>query len=241
MKVTVLSSGSKGNSTLVETDNLNILIDTGLPLSNLEKRLERTFPHIDVLVITHSHIDHIKGINSVIKKFNPIVFTHSPAVIEKYDKNINKENEIILNGISISLFPLSHDVPCTGVSIKDLDKELIYITDTGYINKKVLNKILNKDMYIIESNHNVEMLRHGKYPFFLQQRILGDSGHLSNEDTVKYLNQVVGNKTKHIILAHLSEENNSIEKVSEALKQLTPNVNKPIIAKQEKSLETIEV
>ena len=72
MKITVLASGSKGNSTLVETSNLNILIDAGLPLSNLEKRFGKKLPHIDVLVITHTHIDHIKGINSIIKRYNQL-------------------------------------------------------------------------------------------------------------------------------------------------------------------------
>ena len=82
MKVTILSSGSKGNSTLIETSRHNILIDAGLPLSNLKKRLNKPFPEIDILIITHSHNDHIKGIKSVIKKYNPLIITKSKEVLE---------------------------------------------------------------------------------------------------------------------------------------------------------------
>ena len=75
MKISILASGSKGNSTLIETNTKNILIDVGLPLSNLEKRLEKSMPKIDILIITHTHIDHIKGINSILKKQTPLIYT----------------------------------------------------------------------------------------------------------------------------------------------------------------------
>lgn len=236
MKVTVLSSGSKGNATLVETKNKNILIDAGLTLTSLAKRIDK-LPNIDILIITHSHIDHIKGIASVVKRYKPIIITKSKDIIELYPQAISEFKE---EDLDISLFSLSHDTPCTGVSIACCDKELIYITDTGYINEKLFSKISNKDIYVMESNHDVEMLRNGKYPFFLQKRILGDKGHLSNEDSVFYLNKIIGEKTKYIVLAHLSEENNTEENVRNSSKRIKGNAN-ILIAKQKESLETIEV
>lgn len=236
MKVTVLSSGSKGNATLVETENKNILIDAGLTLTSLAKRIDK-LPNIDILIITHSHIDHIKGIASVVKRYKPIIITKSKDIIELYPQAISAFKE---EDLDISLFSLSHDTPCTGVSIACCDKELIYITDTGYINEKLFSKISNKDIYVMESNHDVEMLRNGKYPFFLQKRILGDKGHLSNEDSVFYLNKIIGEKTKYIVLAHLSEENNTEENVRNSSKRIKGNAN-ILIAKQKESLETIEV
>ena len=89
MKITILASGSKGNSTLIETENKNILIDVGLPLSNLEKRLERNMPKIDILIITHTHIDHIKGIKSILKKQKPIIYH-----IRKQSRRKNRRHKL---------------------------------------------------------------------------------------------------------------------------------------------------
>lgn len=245
MKVTVISSGSKGNSTLVETKSKNILIDAGISSKEIKKRLNKDI-NIDLLFITHAHIDHIKGLKSVYKEFKPTVFTRNEEVIEKNICDITYfDKPYILDDLEVSYFNLSHDSDCIGIKIKENNKELVYITDTGYINKKILTTIVNKDMYIIESNHDVELLMNGKYPFFLQQRILSDKGHLSNKDCSRYLSTLIGNKTKYIVLAHLSEENNTKELASFELNKMLEknnfNIKKTYIAKQDESLETIEV
>ena len=151
MKISILASGSKGNSTLIETKHKNILLDVGLPLSNLEKRLEKSMPKIDVLIITHTHTDHIKGINSILKKQNPIIYTIESNLEEKINNypNINYSKKLEEENLTIELFELSHDVPCVGISIKENEEELIYITDTGYIKEKYLKKYQNKTAYII--------------------------------------------------------------------------------------------
>lgn len=221
MKITNLASGSKGNSTLIELNNKNILIDIGLPLSNLEKRLGRPFPNIDILIITHTHNDHIKGINSIVKKYNPVIYTLNNS-LEEYtnSKKIVNSPHIEEENLIIELFEVSHDVPCSGVYIKYKSKELVYVTDTGYIKDKLLKKYQNKTIYIMESNYEEEMLRNGKYPYHLKQRIRSDRGHISNEDTCKYLQKLIGDKTKYIMLAHLSEENNNPDKVKERIEEL---------------------
>lgn len=244
MIITNLASGSKGNATIVETEEINILIDAGLPLSNLKKRLKKPFPKIDVLIITHTHTDHIKGIESIVKKYNPIIYTGKNDLYQKVQKgtNINQDNNFKLASIEIETFNLSHDVPCIGIKIKDNEHEIIYITDTGYIKEKTLEKIKNKDMYIIESNYDEEMLMNGSYPFYLKQRIRSPKGHLSNDDTVRYLKQLIGPKTKYISLAHLSEENNNPVIVEKNVKQLTSkhkNIKKVKVYKQDEVNETI--
>ncbi|MBQ6547232.1 MAG: MBL fold metallo-hydrolase [Bacilli bacterium] len=244
MKITNLASGSKGNSTLIELNNKNILIDIGLPLSNLEKRLGRPFPKIDILLITHTHTDHIKGIKTIVRKQNPRIYTLENELQEKVDsKKISNESEIIEDDLYIKLFNLSHDVPCSGVYLKYKDKELVYITDTGYIKDKIIKEYQNKDIYIIESNYEEELLRNGKYPYHLKQRIRSDRGHISNEDSCKYLKKLIGNKTKHIALAHLSEENNTPEAVEERINKLLKEIKykpKKTILNQE-NINVIEV
>ena len=100
---------------------------------------------------------------------------------------------------------MSHDVPCHGILLEYKNKELVYITDTGYVNKKYIPKILNKDFYIIETNYNEKMLMEGPYPYILKQRIIGDSGHMSNRYAGSLLAKCIGEKTKYIFLAHISE------------------------------------
>lgn len=245
MKITVLGSGSKGNSTLVETTSCNILIDAGLSIKNIEQRLNNPLPKIDLLIITHTHIDHIKYINQIIKKHTPIIITLVNDLETKITNQITKQEEYQINNLNIKLFKLSHDVDCCGILLKENNKELVYITDTGYLSNKVLKQIKEKNIYIIESNHDEEMLRNGKYPFHLQQRIRSDKGHLSNDACANYLKKIIGENTKYIVLAHLSEENNTEEIVEQTINKMltkTPNnINKIYIAKQDKKLETIEV
>lgn len=241
MIVKVLASGSKGNVTLIKTKKNNILIDAGLPFKNIEKRIEE-FPNIDIIIITHTHDDHIKGLRSYIKKYNPCIITQSEDLLEKLDsEKITITNNYELDNLKIELLTLSHDVKCSGIIIKE-EKELVYITDTGYINNKILDKIKSKDMYIIESNHDIEKLRNGRYPFYLQQRILGDRGHLSNIDCSRYIEKIISEKTKNIVLAHLSEENNEESLAYNTTYEKIKEKNiKLYIAKQDEALDWIEV
>lgn len=239
MKIINLASGSKGNSTLIKTKNKNILIDVGLPLSNLEKRLDKEFPKIDILIITHTHIDHIKGLKSIIKAQNPEIYTIENDISEKVSSSkIHNEKNINIDNLEIELFELSHDVPCAGVYLKEDNTELVYMTDTGYVKDKVLKKYQNKDIYILESNYEEEMLNNGPYPYHLKQRIRSDRGHISNEDSCRYLKKLIGEKTKCIMLAHLSEENNSPlkveERISSLISKISYNPNTIILNQQEK-------
>lgn len=252
MKVKVLASGSKGNSTLVRTERINILIDIGITYQQLYSELEKinlTPKDISAILVTHTHSDHIKGLSALVKKTNLKVYALEEMVDElskkiPLDNIFLYENPLELDELKINLIRISHDVEGVGFIIEHKNHSLVYITDTGYINQKYLPLMKNKEVYIIESNHDEEMLMEGPYPYILKQRVISDKGHLSNKTTAEYLLKTVGENTKKIVLAHISENNNTEELALSTTKELLEqnNIYKDIIiAKQYESLEEIEV
>lgn len=153
---------------------------------------------------------------------------------------------ITIRDIKINIIKTSHDAEdSVGYIINNNDKSIVYITDTGYINKKYHPMLSNRDIYIMESNHDVEMLNNGPYPFPLRQRILSDKGHLSNHDSAKYIGDFIGPKTTNIVLAHLSHENNTPELAKETLLAKLQELNMTQIhidlALQDQETEIIQV
>lgn len=255
MKVSVLSSGSKGNSTLVSTENVKILIDIGTTCSYVEKSLRNLnidCHEITHVLITHIHADHIKGLKVFVKKYNPIILVTEKLkeLIEgeigsfKYEYYIDKTS--IIEDLNINIIKTSHDAgESVGFLIKNNSSSLVYITDTGFINSKYFDILSNRNMYILESNHDVKMLREGPYPYYLQQRVISDKGHLSNRQASSYLCKFIGNNTNKIIFAHISEHNNSDDKVIETFKdELNKNnitFDNYLLARQNEYTELIEV
>ena len=199
MKVSVLSSGSKGNCTYVETKNHKILIDIGTSSLYVEKCLKsiNVDPNdIDIVLITHAHIDHVNGVKVFIKKYNPLVYISSKIQKEarlNLESVCSDEFVDIESDIRIKSFKLSHDVTdIKGYLIEEENKSIVYITDTGYINEKNFEYIKNKNIYVFESNHDVETLMNNpKYPYVTKIRILSDKGHLSNKDSAYYLSKLI--------------------------------------------------
>ena len=194
MKVSVLSSGSKGNTTYIETKNAKILIDAGNSSKYILEKLQELNVNpndIDAILITHIHVDHVKGLPVLLKKINPCVYMTEKMhpyldYIENY--TIIETDTITIKDIEVNVIKTSHDTDdSVGYIINNEGKSIVYITDTGYINRKYFDLLKNRNIYIMESNHDVEMLNNGKYPFELRQRILSDKGHLSNYDSAKYL------------------------------------------------------
>ncbi len=253
MKIKVLASGSKGNSTYIETTQSKILIDMGINYLTLQTKLKEidvSPEQLDAIFITHTHTDHIKGLASLVKKMNIPVYA-STLVTQELRKTIPENNLHIISredtfqDLEIETVPLSHDVEGTiGYIIKNNDEKLIYITDTGYVNERYFKKLNNATIYIIESNHDEEMLMNGPYPYYLKQRVVGDSGHLSNHTTAEYLTSWLGAKTKYVVLAHLSENNNTPELAYNTIHEafVKNNIEVPIIiAEQRVATDLIEV
>ena len=251
MKVCVLSSGSKGNTTYIESDNAKILIDVGNSAKYVKEKLEDIGANpsdINAILITHTHVDHIKGLMVFAKKYNiPVYITDIMfKSLDFLDNYVILSDEFDINDIHITAIKTSHDAPDSrGYIVTSDEKSLVYITDTGYINRKYFDVLKNRNIYIMESNHDIEMLNNGSYPFNLRQRILSDKGHLSNYDSAKYLSSFIGDNTKCIMLAHLSEDNNTEELAYETLdnrlKKENIHVDKIIIAKQNKETEFISI
>lgn len=245
MKAIILGSGSKGNSTLLLTDTKKILIDAGLSYPKTKMILERngySFKDIDFILITHEHKDHITGLASIVKHEHKFVYIPiqmmkalNNIVLEDYLIGV-RDDEIQIDDLKIRFLHTSHDALYpVGFLIEDTES-LIYMTDTGYISKNNLNYMKNKNLYILESNHDTTMLMKGPYPYILKQRVVSDTGHLSNEMTGKYLRDLIGDNTKKIILAHLSETNN-IEKLAiKTVSDLIDNRVEVIAARQEEEL-----
>lgn len=236
MKFSVLASGSKGNITYITSCSAKILIDAGITASTIEKNLlelDVNPSEIDGILLTHTHSDHINGLKVFIKKYHTKVYL-SEKMYNELSQQINLINyEIIdkfvnIKDIDVDVFKTSHDADdSNGYILSSNGKSIVYITDTGYINRKNHSKLKDKTAYIIESNHDVEMLMNGKYPYYLKQRILGDRGHLSNKSSSEYLSNFIGNDTKEIVLIHLSEENNDPDVALKTLKDtfLEKNIN----------------
>ena len=255
MKVAVLSSGSKGNSVLIQTKNTKVLIDLGVSKSYIEEKLSEINvdpKEIDAVLITHTHVDHIQGLKTFLKKYHPKLYVNKIILsllheyLDDFDYELYDTDKIIIKDINVDVIKTSHDVKgSVGFILTNNDKSVVYITDTGYINQKYFKILKNHNMYILESNHDVEMLMNGKYPYHLKKRIIGDKGHLSNVDSAYYLTKFIGNNTKTIILAHLSDENNTYEKALETLKDALKvkknNIKKIIIAKQKQRTDLMEV
>ncbi len=252
MKICVLASGSKGNSSYIETDETKSLIDLGMSAGYTAKALKNIGvdpSEIQRVFITHTHSDHVAGLKVFLKKYNPIVYL-TKRMEEEIDFEIEDkvyiDGDIKIDDLNVTVIKTSHDTAdSNGYVFSSLGKSIVYITDTGYINVRNFDKLKNKNIYVLESNHDVRLLREGKYPYYLQQRILSDKGHLSNKDSAYYLSEFIGDKTKEIILIHLSEENNKPEL---ALKTLLDTLDKKgvkvpsvLIADQKESTELIEI
>ncbi len=251
MKICNLASGSKGNVTYIETKNHKILIDLGMTLKYVTNKLEEiniTPGQIDTILITHTHKDHTSAIKTFIKKYNPKIYVTFPMLVEidylkEYPNTIIYEDLIELNECIVDSVKLSHDTnDIRGYILEAENKSLAYITDTGYINQKHIDKLSNKNFYLIESNHDIEMLINGPYPEHLKRRVVGPKGHLSNIDASQYIKKMIGINTKELMLMHLSEMNNCETLALENMRKELSNQKICIhCAKQNKISEVIEI
>lgn len=235
MKISVVASGSKGNLTYVKTEDASIIIDAGISKKRLVDFLEKNNidNSFDAIFITHEHIDHISGLLGISKYLNcPIYMTSGTKIgIERKYPNIfesrivnviTNQSVFYINGTKITAIPTFHDATdSNGYQIESNDDKLVYITDTGYIHTSLLEKISNASIYVMETNHDPDLLLScEKRPYSLRMRILGDHGHMSNKDALYNLCHIIGDKTKLVFYAHISEDCNIPEIIKQESKQM---------------------
>lgn len=223
MKVINLSSGSDGNLTYIESENAHILVDVGLSCKETQNRLSMIGidgSQIDGIVLTHEHIDHVKGVDVFSRKFNIPVYAHEDVwstLYSKLDKLPDKNKKIFtesfdINDLVLNPIEVPHDVKCFGYSIQENEKKISILTDLGYTDERMFNAVKGSQLVYLEANHDLTMLKNcEKYPLSLKMRIAGKHGHLSNDDSEKFIEKLVCSGTKQIVLAHLSKENNTPE------------------------------
>ncbi len=250
MLIEILASGSEGNSVYIQTKNKKVLIDAGMNYKYLKEKLEEINvdpSEIDIILITHTHSDHTSALKVFLNKNHPLLFIDEEMLpelefVKDYDNIEFRFKDFDFEGTIIEMFHTSHDAPASrGYIIKNEDESFVYITDTGYINQRLFKKLYNHNKYVFESNHDVELLMHGRYPQWLKSRILSDKGHLSNAQAGFYLSKIIGPDTKKIALAHLSKENNdpdvALKDVKSILKENDVKFNNFVIAKQRERIE----
>ena len=211
MLFNIISSGSKGNATIVKNNNTVILIDMGISLTRLEEGLQEIgleVKDISAAIFTHNHSDHINGLRFISPKIQYALETTIPGTYNI----VNLYEPFVIGDISITPFRTSHDAtnPC-GYVLESGEEKLVYMTDTGVVLAEVIPVIKNPTYLIIESNHDIKMLLATNRTFQLKNRIMSEKGHLCNEDSAIAACSIIGDKTKEIVLAHLSEEANTPE------------------------------
>jgi len=225
MRFTVLASGSTGNATIVQSDDATVLIDAGLSAKKMEELMrERGVAghHVDAILVTHEHSDHIKGLGAFARKYDLPIYANEATwgAMERHVGNIAAEKRVVMEtgecvtfgSMSSSSYAISHDAAePVGYVFEDGDVKLSLATDLGYVSDKVRTTIEDSDVLVLESNHDVDLLRMGRYPWNIKRRILGDSGHLSNEAAGEALCQLMTDRTKRVYLAHLSLDHNLMD------------------------------
>ena len=227
MKIMNLVSGSSGNSTFVGTEQVTVLCDVGVSMKKIEECLNTagyTGADIDAVLITHEHIDHVKGLGVFQRKYRIPVYATDGTIDQIFRMNslgrLDRElfrpfrpgDSIQLKNLEIQSFTVMHDAAdpvC--YSFTDGEKKACIATDLGCVTEDLIRGLRGCDYMLIEANHDIRMLEAGPYPYPLKQRILGDHGHLSNEAGGAFIRELLNEHVKEIRLGHLSKENNMEE------------------------------
>ncbi len=225
MKFSVLASGSTGNSFFIESKNSKLLVDAGLSGKQIEKLLEEVGVNaadLDAILITHEHSDHIKGVGVLARRYQLPIYANSKTweQLERQLGQIAEDQRLIMEvgetvefgNIKVESYGLSHDAAePMGFCFYEGEAKVSLTTDLGYVSQRIKDTVRDSDAYIFESNHDVEMLRMGSYPWNTKRRILSDVGHLSNDAAGEALGDILAGKGETVYLAHLSKENNMTE------------------------------
>lgn len=234
-----LASGSSGNCYYIGNSTCGLLIDAGISSRTIRKNLKDIGVELEQIwgiFVTHDHADHIRGVGALGERFRiPVYATEevhwginrnycvSPKLCS-CQKYIRKSTTIEIGGFRITSFPVSHDATDNvGYTVEYQEKKITFATDLGYVSDAVIDHLREADYLVLEANYDEKMLMDGKYPYFLKQRIMADTGHLSNDQTGKCLSKYYHERLKHVFLCHLSKENNLPELAYTTIKQHLEN------------------
>ena len=265
VSVSVLASGSRGNSTIVESSSTRILVDAGISCRETFKRLKAAGqdPHsLSAILITHEHSDHVYGLLVLSSKLNIPVFM-TGATHEAWRKSLrdacgdapqlpklevfSSGQSFIVGDITVMPFTIPHDAADpVGFTFRAQGIKVAIATDLGYIPPNVCDHLRGCDVLVMESNHDLEMLRGGPYPWSVKQRVMSRVGHLSNEALADFFTSDYDGSAAYVVLAHLSEHNNHPEVARRsAEKALGPRQtllrNRLILAAQNAPLAAIQL
>lgn len=222
LHIAILASGSTGNSTYIETPHHRILIDAGLSGKKLEERMKkigRSLKDVEAVFVTHEHTDHCHGVGVIARRYGINVYANQKTwdamehkvgkIPSEQQRDIEHNTVTDLGDLQVESFSVSHDAADPQFYIVHHDNEsFCVLTDTGYVSDRVLGTIRDADGYLMECNHDVEMLRNGPYSWPLKQRIMSDEGHLSNSEGADALMGIIGPRTKRVFIGHRSQHNN---------------------------------
>jgi phosphoribosyl 1,2-cyclic phosphodiesterase len=219
VRICVLGSGSKGNSTLVATERTRLLVDAGFSRKDTFRRLAAAgecTEGFDALLISHEHVDHVNGLKSLARGLKvPIYITGPTREVIQWDPRlraleiISPGEKFTIGDFEIAPFSIPHDaVDPVAFTLTAEGIKVGVITDLGYIPQLVKQHALGCHCLVFESNHDLDMLKTGPYPWFVKQRVMSRHGHLSNNATAGFLADDYDGSAQVVVLAHLSDKNN---------------------------------
>ncbi len=224
MELCSIASGSSGNCIYMGTDHTHLLVDAGISGKKVEKGLNHMGlkpEEIQGLLITHEHLDHIAGVGVLARRYHYPIYATSGTILAMQDSGklgkvdqdlfhpIKAQSSFTIGDLTIEPHNISHDAKepvC--YSFRQGDKSAAIVTDLGIYNDQLVDSLQGMDCLFLEANHDIRMLQVGPYPYYLKQRILGERGHLSNEASGQFLDKLLHDQTKAIMLGHLSKDNN---------------------------------
>jgi phosphoribosyl 1,2-cyclic phosphodiesterase len=228
IRLCTLSSGSNANCTYVEAGSARILVDAGLSGRAVRERLEAVGgcapDELDAILVTHEHRDHITGVGVLARRHRVPVYTNEatgvqlegPAGPRVAFKRFSTGRRFRVAGAGVMPFPISHDAAePVGFILEHDGVKAVIATDMGELHPLTRARFRNAHLFVLESNHDPQMLTSGPYPEYLKKRIRSPLGHLSNEESACHLGHVLGDNTRGVLLAHLSENNNTPDKALE--------------------------
>jgi len=225
LKFCPIASGSDGNSVYIGSDNTHILIDAGISGKRIQDGLLNgagtNAEALDCIFLTHEHTDHIQSAGVLSRRYGTSLCATEKTwsyierhnllgKIEKDKKHTIKVGEkFMVKDISVEAFDIPHDAAGpVGYCVYIGDKKVAVATDLGCVTDNIREKLFGADIVLIESNHDLEMLKNGRYPDMLKRRIMGERGHLSNRGAGELIAEIISTRLKHVFLGHLSAENN---------------------------------